>query len=118
MSTVVFNDEGKCVSQSHNLRGMFEWARRAGGVRVIECHTFPHTDASYTVGNRVIPATRPEGYVIVRYANGYRAETWFSCAAHLIDWATDRVKPNRASWFAGASLSFVRHAAWRDMSAR
>lgn len=122
MTTYILNPANRCVSQSHNLRGMFDWARRAGGVTRIECHTFPATDASYPLSagdppEKWVRATRPEGFVIAHLANGYRAMTWFSDGGHLIDWANDRAKPNRASWFAGASVDVTKHDTWRDMMA-
>lgn len=119
MTTIILDGAGACVSQSHNLRGLFDWARRAGGVVRMVCHTFPHTDASYSLspGGPVVPATRPRGYLVAHLANGYRAETWFTCDSHLVEWARDRAKPRRNSWFSGASVDVVQHDVWRDISA-
>ncbi len=120
MTTIIFNAENKPVSQSKNLRGLFEWARRAGGVLRLVCHTFPCTDASYPLSpndpsDKWVKASRPTGYLIAHLANGYRAETWFVCGSHLIDWANDRVKPNRRSWFAGATVETIDHDQWINL---
>lgn len=120
MTTIIFNRENQPVSQSRNLRGLFEWARRAGGVSRIVCHTFPHTDASYPLSpndprDKWVKASRPTGYLVAHLCNGYRAETWFSDGSHLTDWAHDRVKPNRRSWFSGATVEVIAHAEWVNM---
>lgn len=119
MTTYIFNNENKRISQSRNLRGLFEWARRAGGVKALHCHVYPNTDASYPLSpddprDKWIKATRPTGFLCADLANGYRAVTWFSCGSHLLDWAHDRAKPSRVSWFAGATIDVIRHDEWRD----
>ena len=120
MTTIVFDTTGRCVSQSRNLRGLFDWARRAGGVTRLECHTFPYTRADYPLspGGQVVRATRPQGYLIAHLANGYRAETWFSCGAHLEEWARDRAKQRLNSWFAGASVDVTAHDEWENWGER
>lgn len=120
MTTLIFDTADKCVSQSHNLAGLFTWARRAGGVIRMQCHVFPHTDASYPLSpndppEKWVKASRPQGYLIAHLANGYRAETWFSCGSHLVNWAKGRAKPRRNSWFAGAWVEVVEHAEWVNM---
>lgn len=120
MTTIIFNAQNKVVSQSHNLAGLFTWARRAGGVTRMVCHTFPWTAANYPLSpndppEKWIKATRPTGYLIAHLKNGYRAETWFSCGSHLVDWANGRAKPRRNSWFAGSSVDVINHDAWIDM---
>ena len=119
MTTYIFNAENKCVSQSHNLRGLFDWARRAGGVTRIECHVFPFTPYEYEISKgKTIKGRRPDGYLIAHMNGGHRAETWFVDGGHLVDWARDRVKPRRNSWFSGASVDVINHAEWVDMGAR
>jgi hypothetical protein len=120
MTTIIFNSDGRPVSQSHNLAGLFTWARRAGGVTAMQCHVFPFTDASYplSVGDpreKWMRASRPRGYLVATLANGFRAETWFSCGSHLVDWARVRAKPRRNSWFSGASVDVIHHDAWVNM---
>lgn len=123
MTTIIFNAEGKPVSQSRNLRGLFDWARKAGGVRILQCHVLPAADASYplTAGaprSEWVKATRPTGYLVAILANGYRAETWFVCGSHLVDWARERARPRRNSWFSGAGVEILSHySEWRDIGA-
>ena len=117
MTTYIFNADRKCVSQGQNLAVLFTWARRAGGVTRIDCHVMPSADASYPLSagdppEKWVWATRPTGYMVAHLANGYRAETWFSCGSHLVDWARDRAKPNRASWFSGCQVEVTQHGAW------
>ena len=114
MTTYILNSDGKCVSQSHNLAGLFTWARRAGGVLILECHAFPWTSADYELspGGRIVKGSRPQGYLVAHLRNGYRAGTWFSCGSHLHEWAIDRAKPRRNSWFSGAQVTLEKHAEW------
>ena len=119
MATYIFNAERKCVSQSRNLRGLFEWARRAGGVKTMHCHVYPETDACYPLSkddtrDKWVKASRPTGFLCAEFANGYRAFTWFACGSHLTDWARNRAKPSRVSWFAGAAVNVIQHETWRD----
>jgi hypothetical protein len=116
MTTYIFNADNKCVSQSHNLAGLFTWARRAGGVISLECHSFPWTAGpEYKIGDRTIKTRRPTGFLRAHLQNGYRAETWFTCGSDLSEWAADRVKPRRNSWFSGAMVSHVKHDQWFDI---
>lgn len=121
MTTHIFNASNKCVSQSRNLAGLFTWARRAGGVTRMECHTFQDTDASYPLApsdarEKWVKAARPTGYLIAHLANGHRAETWFADGSHLIDWARARAKPRRNSWFSGALIEIRKHTEWCNIA--
>jgi hypothetical protein len=42
--------------------------------------------------------------VIAHYKNGDYAETYFCSGSHAVEWANDRAKPHRASWFAGCKV--------------
>lgn len=94
MTTIIWDTDRKCVSQSHNLRGMFDWARRLGGVtsiNVIRLHD--ENDR------------RPGAYVVATYRNGYTAETYFCDGSNAVDWANERSKASpRRSWFAGCTV--------------
>lgn len=121
MATHVFNAAGEYVSQGRNLAVLFAWARRAGGVTRMTCHTFPWTDASYPLSpgkpdSEVVKASRPTGFLIAHLANGYRVETWFCDGSHLLDWANARVKPRRNSWFSGAIVEAIKHDKWANVA--
>jgi len=80
------------------------------------CHSFPWTSADYELSpGKVIKSSRPQGYLVATLANGFTVETWFTCGSHLIDWANDRAKPRRNSWFSGATVETVNHPAWFDV---
>jgi hypothetical protein len=72
MTTYIFNPAGECISQSHNLRGMFDRAR-GDGVRAIEV-----TRLNDGPG-------RPGAFVVARYQSGNYAQTYFVCGSHAVD---------------------------------
>jgi hypothetical protein len=116
MTTYIFNADGKCVSQSHNLRGLFVRACIYGGVTSLDCHVFDNA----TVDIQISPGdtrthSRPTGYLVAHFAGGQYAETWFSCGSHLIEWARERVKPRKNSWFSGASVNIINRGAWVNL---
>jgi hypothetical protein len=90
MTTLIRDQSGKVVSQSHNLRGMLDGARKYGGVSCINVY---QVRQDHPEG-----AKRPEGFVRVEYANGYTAETYFVSYSHLVEWSNDKAKRRGTGW--------------------
>ena len=89
--TQIFNAEHRLIGTSRNLRGVFEHARKQGGVKCIKV--------------RRIKGSRYEAHVVVEYASGAHAVTSFVDYAHAVDWAHARsAQSPRTSWWAGCAV--------------
>ena len=95
VTAFIFNSDRVCVSQSHNLAGVFNWARRTGGVSSI--HVYKLNEGS----------NRPGALVRVIYRTGHFAETYFVSGSHAAEWAVSRSNLGRNSWFSGCGVSVV-----------
>lgn len=96
MTTTIYNNDGKPVAKSRNLRAMLRGASLYGGVRGL------------FIGNCHNGAVLPDGAAEVTafYANGYTGKTVFSSFLHAVEWANKRSSSSpRVSWFAGCTIT-------------
>lgn len=95
MSTI-FNPAGVQVGKGKDLNIVYRKAKEYGGVARITIRRKEFGD-------------RPGVYwgeVKVYYTNGYYAITDFVDYGHAIEWAQDRSKGSKASWFTGCVVDF------------
>lgn len=91
--SIVFNEQGECVRQSHNLRGILSHASGRGVSRI-------HVDA-LDEGHK-----RPGAMVTVFYLGGHFGKTYFVDGSHALDWAKAYSKASpRRSWFGGCEVT-------------
>lgn len=103
MTTIIRDASGKPVSQSHNLRGVLDGARKYGGVTRLRLHMVKQDHPE--------GATRPDGFIVADYANGFTAETYFVSHSHMCTWARSKHE-RRGTWFTGCSIQhFGYHVA-------
>jgi hypothetical protein len=107
MTSTIYNNDGKAVAQSHNLRAILRGAGSYGGVRRIA--VLPANMPA--CGMQAAPAILDGGgNVTVYYGNGYIGKTVFVSHSHAVDWAFDRSHlPARVSAFAGCDV-YAPHA--------
>ena len=98
MTTHIFSPENRCVSEGRNLRIMFDYARRLGGVTRVTVDQLP-------------PGGHWGALVNVFYVTGHRACTNFVSYSHACDWARERsaLSP-RVSYWADCEVTCTPHA--------
>jgi hypothetical protein len=98
MTTTIYNNDGKAVATSKNLRAILRGASAYGGVRRIMV-------SAVTMTHDGRPATPGGAEVAVYYLNGFVGKTEFVSHAHAVDWAFERshIRP-RTSYFAGCDV--------------
>lgn len=100
MTTTIYNNDGKPVAQSHNLRAMLRGASLYGGVRSLR--VIP-VKMGVPVGAPVEIDGGAE--VTAFYANGYIGKTLFVSHSHAVEWAFERSElSGRVSFFAGCDV--------------
>jgi hypothetical protein len=102
MTTIIKNQSGACVAQSHDLRAMLRGAGLYGGVSKIE--VLPLSLPSFGANNQPLGMSK-SATVRAHFANGYTGETVFSSFSHAVEWAWARADSSpRASWWAGCDV--------------
>jgi len=108
MTTTIYNNDGKAIAQSHNLRAMLRGAALYGGVRTLLIGKI-HDGTILRDGMAEVKAM---------YANGYLGVTVFASYDHAVEWAFSRSHlSGRSSYFAGCAVhapdaqldEFTRH---------
>lgn len=87
MTTTIFDSVQRQRSKGRDLNVAFRWAKRCGGVKKIQVENFGGS-----------------ARVTVVYVNGWQAVTMFASYGHARDWAVDRSKLGKASWFYGCEV--------------
>ena len=86
---IVYSADGRCISNSHNLRGILEHARKQCGVRAINVYKL-NDEAE----------RRPGAWLCIVYQTGAVGQTFFASASHAVEWAEQQSKlsPRRSFW--------------------
>lgn len=94
MTTVIRDKSGKGIRSGHNLGIMFRMARHYGGVLAATIHT---------VKQDLPQGRRPDAFMVVEYANGFTAESYFQSYGVALCLARER-SARKGTYWSGCAI--------------